>query len=93
MDIKKEYERWLENATADTVCINGRDQSEMLGAFLWGKRAESQLISHSNAQGKIELTASHDGYSPAKHMIQLDWLFVMARLWHRSSGQKAVCPT
>ena len=52
----------------NTVCINGRDQSEMLGAFLWGKRAESQLISHSNAQGKIELTASHDGYSPAKHM-------------------------
>lgn len=26
-------------------------------------------------------------------MIQLDCLFVMARLWHRSSRQKAVCPT
>lgn len=145
MDIKKEYERWLENATADanvaaelktldnakiedafyrdlafgtgglrgvigagtnrmnglpvfidpgtyiyhcdiesrnayrktenhnTVCINGRDQSEMLGAFLWGKRAESQLISHSNAQGKIELTASHDGYSPAKHIRKYEF--------------------
>lgn len=26
-------------------------------------------------------------------MIQRDWLFVMARLWHRLSRQKAVCPT
>lgn len=57
----------------NTVCINGRDQSEMLGAFLWGKRAESQLISHSNAQGKIELTASHDGYSPAKHIRKYEF--------------------
>ena len=45
----------------------------MLGAFLWGKRAESQLISHSNAQGKIELTASHDGYSPAKHIRKYEF--------------------
>ena len=58
------YYRKTENH--NTVCINGRDQSEMLGAFLWGKRAESQLISHSNAQGKIELTASHDGYTQQK---------------------------
>ena len=57
----------------NTVCINGRDQSEMLGAFLWGKRAESQLVSYSNAQGKIELTASHDGYSPAKHTRKFEF--------------------
>ena len=57
----------------NTVCINGRDQSEMLGAFLWGKRAESQLMSYSNAQGKIELTASHNGYAPARHVRKFEF--------------------
>lgn len=77
----------------NTVCINGRDQSEMLGAFLWGKRAESQLISHSNAQGKIELTASHDGYSPAKHIRKYEFdgesvLTITDRVENLNSGDK-----
>ena len=77
----------------NTVCINGRDQSEMLGAFLWGKRAESQLISYSNAQGKIELTASHDGYSPAKHIRKYEFdgesvLTITDRVENLNSGDK-----
>ena len=77
----------------NTVCINGRDQSEMLGAFLWGKRAESQLISHSNAQGKIELTTSHDGYSPAKHIRKYEFdgesvLTITDRVENLNSGDK-----
>lgn len=70
----------LENRNAfrktenhNTVCINGKDQSEMLGAFLWGKRAESRLISYSSAYGKIELIASHDGYAPAKHTRKFEF--------------------
>ena len=65
----------------------------MLGAFLWGKRAESQLISHSNAQGKIELTASHDGYSPAKHIRKYEFdgesvLTITDRVENLNSGDK-----
>lgn len=50
----------------NTVCINGKDQSEMLGAFLWGRKAECELIDYSDGQ-KIILRAKHDGYKPALH--------------------------
>lgn len=35
----------------NTVTINGADQSEMRGAFLWGKRAETRLLAHNLAVG------------------------------------------
>lgn len=78
----------------NTVCINGRDQSEMLGAFLWGKRAESQLMSYSNVQGKIELTASHDGYEPARHVRKFEFdgeseLTITDQVENKNSNDKA----
>lgn len=51
----------------NTVTVEGRDQSEMLGAFLWGKRAECKLISFENTNGKTTLVAEHDGYRPIIH--------------------------
>lgn len=35
----------------NTITINGKDQSEMLGAFLWGKRAKTTLLWHNLAVG------------------------------------------
>lgn len=35
----------------NTVTVNGADQSEMRGAFLWGKRAETKLLAHNLAVG------------------------------------------
>lgn len=56
-----------------TVCVGGRDQSEMLGAFLWGKRAECKL-EHFSSSGETDvLTASHDGYKPVIHQRTLEW--------------------
>ena len=51
----------------NTVCINGRDQSEMLGAFLWGRKAVCRLIDYSEMQDRVEIIASHDGYTPVIH--------------------------
>ena len=51
----------------NTVCIDGKDQSEMLGAFLWGKRAECQLDSYEEDAGNVKIQASHNGYSPVIH--------------------------
>lgn len=45
-----------------TVCINGRDQSKMLGAFLWGRKAECTLTALEEMDGCVSLTAEHDGY-------------------------------
>lgn len=46
----------------NTVCVDGKDQSEMLGAFLWGKKAECRLIDFRETDQTVELVASHDGY-------------------------------
>ena len=51
----------------NTVCIGGKDQSEMLGPFLWGKRAECRLLEFSERDGQAVLTAEHDGYRPVIH--------------------------
>lgn len=51
----------------NTVCIGGKDQSEMLGAFLWGRKANSELVACKQENGGITLVMEHDGYNPVKH--------------------------
>lgn len=52
----------------NTVCINGKDQSEMLGAFLWGKKANCKLLNfEQHEDSSVILIAEHDGYQPAIH--------------------------
>lgn len=51
-----------------TVCVGGKDQSEMLGAFMWGKRANASLsVSDVTPEGGYVVKASHDGYAPVMH--------------------------
>lgn len=52
----------------NTVCVDNRDQSEMLGAFLWGKKAECKLLEYNNDGKEITLKAAHDGYRPVIHI-------------------------
>ena len=48
----------------NTVSIQGSDQSEMLGAFLWGRKANCHLLHHETDGRHSVLSAEHDGYSP-----------------------------
>ena len=57
----------------NTVCISGKDQSEMLGAFLWGKRAECKLEHFESNEDLDVLIASHDGYKPIIHQRTFKW--------------------
>lgn len=57
----------------NTVCIGGKDQSEMLGAFLWGKRANCTLEKVELGERKDVLIASHDGYRPFIHRRHFEW--------------------
>lgn len=58
-----------------TVCIDGKDQSEMLGAFMWGKRAESKLLQSGYLpDGSYIVEALHDGYAPAIHKRKFTFL-------------------
>lgn len=51
----------------NTACIDGKDQSEILGAFLWGKRAECELLEFTEEENGVILKARHNGYRPVIH--------------------------
>lgn len=56
-----------------TVCIEGRDQSEMLGAFLWGRKAKCTLEKFVSDEDEDILVARHDGYKPVIHQRKFEW--------------------
>lgn len=51
----------------NTVCIADRDQSEMLGPFLWGRKAECRLLGCEIGEQSDIVEAEHNGYLPDKH--------------------------
>lgn len=53
----------------NTLCLEGKDQSEMLGAFLWGRRAETKVVEYSSRHLKV----SHNGYAPTVHTRTIDF--------------------
>ena len=46
----------------NTVVVDGCDQSEMLGPFLWGGRARSRCLRWEPTPGGGTVTGEHDGY-------------------------------
>ncbi len=62
------YREWFRSTSAhNTVAIDGRDQSETLGPFLWGRRALTQVLGLTFWDEVDVIEASHDGYRPAGH--------------------------
>ncbi|MBA3845487.1 MAG: alginate lyase family protein, partial [Planctomycetes bacterium] len=49
-------------AAHNTVTVDGADQSEQRGAFLWTRKARAQALAWSAAEHESTLTAEHDGY-------------------------------
>jgi len=76
------YPKWREyfrsTRAHNTVVIDGRDQSEMLGLFLWGRRAKADCLSWQPTDVGGKVIGKHDGYmhldDPVIHkrMIDLD---------------------
>ncbi|MBN2356486.1 alginate lyase family protein [candidate division KSB1 bacterium] len=46
----------------NTLVIDGISQSEMVGPFQWGRRAQTRLLSCSVTPQRSRLVAQHDGY-------------------------------
>jgi hypothetical protein len=61
------YPRWREyfrsTRAHNTAAIDGRDQSEMLGQFLWGARAEGRCICWEPGPAGGRVVGEHDGYA------------------------------
>ena len=52
-------------AAHNTVVVMEQNQSEMLGSFMWGKRAGATLNAMTAHEHGSEILAKHDGYSVA----------------------------
>lgn len=46
----------------NTIVVDGEDQSEMLGLFLWGKRANAKCLEWSPGPEGGRVAGEHDGY-------------------------------
>ena len=63
-----------ETANHNTVCIDGKNQSEMLGPFLWGRKANAELLEFKkNPDGSVQIVMTQDGYTPIIHMRTLQF--------------------
>ena len=83
------YPKWREyfrsTRAHNAIVIDGCDQSEMLGPFLWGRRAKAECLSWQPTDTGGKVIGKHDGYrhlaDPVSHkrMIDLDGQDVVIR--------------
>jgi uncharacterized heparinase superfamily protein len=61
------YPEWREyfrsTAAHNTAEVDGASQSEPLGPFLWGKRAEAGLVEWQDDPERVHVCGQHDGYT------------------------------
>lgn len=76
------YPKWRRyfrsTRSHNTIVVDGRDQSEMLGLFLWGRKAEANCLSWQPTDEGGKIIGKHDGYMHLddqvthKRMLDLD---------------------
>jgi len=71
------YRQYFRSTRAhNTIVIDGQDQSEMLGLFLWGRRAEARCVSWEPTETGGKVIGEHDGYTalpdPVMHRRTLE---------------------
>lgn len=74
---KRDYYRSTINH--NTVCINNTNQSEIQGPFLWGHKANIELVNINYNDNKVDLLAKHDGYGKPifRHFTYSDNIFTI----------------
>ena len=66
------WRRFFKGTLAhSTVAVDGRDQAEYAGAFLWSTHANGRLTLEQDAPDRFDVRGSHDGYrrlaDPVEH--------------------------
>lgn len=59
-------DKFRSTCVHNTMCVGGRDQSEALGPFLWGRKANVSGFAFEECEGRVIMSAEHDGYSPMR---------------------------
>ena len=49
-------------AAHNTACVDGRNQSEMAGRFLWSSKANARMLRFEKNSEQVTIEAEHDGY-------------------------------
>jgi hypothetical protein len=59
----------------NTVCVDDANQSELLGAFLWGRQAEARCLRWNDDAAVAFLRGTHDGYAalPDPVSVERSW--------------------
>lgn len=59
----------------NTVCVDDTNQSELLGAFLWGRQAQARCLDWTDDSAVAFLRGAHDGYSalPDPVAVERSW--------------------
>ncbi|MGI6705193.1 MAG: alginate lyase family protein [Clostridia bacterium] len=74
-NIRKEWRNFFRRtANHNTVCIDGRDQSQMLGPFIWGRKAVCKLIDYRLDQQIETVCGQHNGYKPLIHCRRVTFI-------------------
>jgi uncharacterized heparinase superfamily protein len=67
------YPKWREyfrsTRAHNTVVVDGRDQSEMLGLFLWGRKANARCLHWTPSKTGGRVTGEHTGYTRLKDPV------------------------
>ena len=74
------HRRWREyfrsTRAHNTIVIDSRNQSEMLGLFLWGRRAQAKCLTWQPSEHGGKVVGEHDGYrclnDPVTHRRTLE---------------------
>lgn len=76
LPMRNEFRKTVNHNTIAMLDDNGNpiDQSQMLGAFLWGRKAHCTLEKFQTSSSVDTLTASHDGYLPFRHQRTVEFI-------------------
>ncbi len=71
-----EWRDYFRSTSAhNTVVIDGQNQSQLKGAFLWGEKAECQIMDWNTNDALDFVVANHDGYQSRGviHQRKVEW--------------------
>ena len=74
-NIKSEKRNYYRGTNChNTLSYDDKNQSTILGPFLWGKKSISKLIEEKNLKDRYLLYAENDGYNPHIHKRKLEYI-------------------
>lgn len=73
-------------AAHNTVCVDEGGQSEILGSFLWGRKARCSLLNIVEDSRRFCVEAVCDGYAPLKHIRRVTLSDECIQIYDRFEG-------